>query len=597
MGIPDVRSRQGYASDRATHSASDRDGHGAGDRSSHSADEGPSALEIRMRQILSDADFPAISREALDALRTLPEGSASTQHLANLVMRDYSLTLKVLRTANSAYYKRAGQPVRSATHAMMLLGASTVRHLAAGLLVFEHWRKRSPGLKELMLMSMLSANHAREIAMRRRLPDPEEAHLCGLFRNLGEVLVAGYFPREYARVLLQMEVHRKTAGVAAFDVLQFTFDDLGEAMARHWGMPESVQAAIRTDPAVAASEISVITAFAHELTQAAYRADTSDRDEGIAAVASRYSRKLALTGDDVAALMRSALRETREIFSAARVAIDDLRLRRQFDSAVKELGGAQQQSPTPPAGQPSQTTGQEALRQLREELTAEVLQAARPDSGMDLNRVFQTVVEALYRGGPFDRVVFCVMSRDGKLLKARFGLGAAVEQLLDSFRFELSPVAGPVSVAMLRRQSVFVPAERDFTTQELRFAQAFGASSIGIMPIVLRDQLAGCIYVDRPWMAPRPGSDAIEFSRSLCNAAVRAISLRLNEAVGPAPQAATVTPQKTTPQYSATTRKDAILRVLRGERVEDVAGELGLSPERLERWRDEFIEAGIKGVR
>ncbi|MGQ0767435.1 MAG: HDOD domain-containing protein [Gemmatimonadota bacterium] len=550
-----------------------------------------------MRQILADADFPAISREALDALRTLKEGSASTQRLANLVMRDYSLTLKVLRTANSAYYKRAGQPVRSATHAMMLLGASTVRHLAAGLLVFEHWRKRSPGLKELMLMSMLSANHAREIAMRRRLPDPEEAHLCGLFRNLGEVLVAGYFPKEYARVLLQMEVHRKTAGVAAFDVLEFTFDDLGEAMARHWGMPESVQAGIRTDPAVAASEISVITAFAHELTQAAYRADPGDREEGIAAVASRYARKLTLTSEDVATMMRAALRETREIFSAARVVIDDLRLRRQFDSAVSQLGGTQSQVPTPPAGQSSQTSEQEALETVREELTAEVLQAAKPDSGLDLNRVFQTLVEALYRGGPFDRVVFCVMSRDGKQLKARFGLGTAVEQLLDSFRFELLPTAGPVAVAMLRRQSAFVPGERDFTTQELRFAQALGASSIGIIPIVLRERLAGCIYVDRHGTAPQPGKDAIEFSRSLCNAAVRAISVRLSEAVAAPAPAIPPTPTGITPQYSATTKQDAILRVLRGESPETVAGELGLPPEQLERWRSDFIESGMKGVR
>ena len=135
-------------------------------RDGHNTEE-PTALEIRMRQILSEADFPAISKDALDALRATPDDDASLQRLANIVLRDYALTLKVLRTANSAYYKR-GKPVQSATHAMLLLGARTVRHLAGSIMMFDHYRKRSPGLKELMLMSMITANHAREIGHAHR---------------------------------------------------------------------------------------------------------------------------------------------------------------------------------------------------------------------------------------------------------------------------------------------------------------------------------------------------------------------------------------------------------------------------------------------
>ena len=198
-----------------------------------------SPVEGRLQRILADVDFPAISNDALEALKEVPDDESSIQRLANIVLREYALTVKVLRTANSAHYRRTDKHIRSAAHAMLLLGAGTVRHLAASLLLFEHYRKRSPGLKELMLLSLLTANHARELALLRGLPDPEEANLCGMFRNLGEVLVAAYFPRDYARILQAMEQRGCGQAAAAFEVLGFPYEALGEAMrvgARHRGM-------------------------------------------------------------------------------------------------------------------------------------------------------------------------------------------------------------------------------------------------------------------------------------------------------------------------------------------------------------------------
>jgi HD-like signal output (HDOD) protein len=123
---------------------------------------------------------------------------------------------------------------------MMMLGANTVRHLASSLLLFENYHKRSAGLKELMLLSLLTANHAREVATRLGTSDPEEAHLCGMFRNLGEVLVACHVPEDYARIHAITSDTKQTDAQAAFAVLGFRYEDLGEELSRHWGMPESV---------------------------------------------------------------------------------------------------------------------------------------------------------------------------------------------------------------------------------------------------------------------------------------------------------------------------------------------------------------------
>ncbi|MEP7383331.1 MAG: HDOD domain-containing protein [Gemmatimonadota bacterium] len=565
-----------------------------------------SPLEIKMRMILAEADFPAISKDALDALKHMPEDDASIQRLANIVLRDYALTLKVLRTANSAYYKRSDKTIQSATHAMLLLGARTVRHLAASILVFEHYRKRSPGLKELMLLSILTANHARELAMRRNLQDPEEAHLCGMFRNLGEVLIAGYFPREYAKILQHLEIKNKGEAIAAFEVLAFRFEELGEAMAKHWGMPESVITGIRADGAVASSEMGMISAFSHELTAAVYRREFDPKRDGVAEVMARYSKRLSLTREEVAGILEASLAETKEIFTSAKVTIDDLKLRRLQKAAMAQLGTwgppvEHIQELASAEATPEQVAAIDALTELarvREELAAEVLRIALPTSGEDLNRVILMVLEAIFRGGPFDRVVFCMMTPDRSGVKARYGLGTGVEQLLETFTFELSPREGPVAVAMLRRQSVCVPVERDFTAQELRFAQSLGASSFGVFPVVVGTRLVGCVYCDRPWNSRVPDRGTLAYVRKLCEGAVKGIEAR-QSANTPGRITATGTQaiQRATPAYSATFKSDVVLRLLRGEAPAAVGGELGIAESTLARWTQEFLAGATAGMR
>ena len=88
----------------------------------------PAAPEdVYVRRILASEDFPAFSKVMTDLMSSLRDDDASAQRLANLVLRDYALTVKVIRTANTVHYNRSGRTVQSATHALMLLGARTVR--------------------------------------------------------------------------------------------------------------------------------------------------------------------------------------------------------------------------------------------------------------------------------------------------------------------------------------------------------------------------------------------------------------------------------------------------------------------------------------
>jgi HD-like signal output (HDOD) protein len=92
-------------------------------------------------------------------------------------------------------------------------------------------------MRELVMLSLLSANHAREIAERAGGIPGEEAYLLGMFRNLGEVLVASYLPEQYAAVLRDVAAHKCAPEISCRRVLHFSYEELAIEVLRDWHIP------------------------------------------------------------------------------------------------------------------------------------------------------------------------------------------------------------------------------------------------------------------------------------------------------------------------------------------------------------------------
>jgi HD-like signal output (HDOD) protein len=342
-----------------------------------SGGDGDDRLAEALRRIQQADDFPVFSQRIREVVASLDGDEHSARQLADMVRRDYGLTLKVVRTANSAHYNR-GRPVTGVTQAMMLLGVGTVRSLALGMLLFEHYRARATTLRELLLLSLLSANHAREAALRLQADEPEAAHLAGLCRNIGEVLAACHLPAAYAEVrrcatelLLQQaaraeerrarQIHHgrhapRAAGAsldveaaattAAFRVLGFSFEDLGDALLAHWGMPAELRRCVRAGGRPGETQLQTLAAFGHELTTAVYRGDQALSESGVpvgaATVLEKYGPLLRLQREALREVLAAAVDETRELFAEAGVQLDRLRVARQTAAALAELGAEEE---------------------------------------------------------------------------------------------------------------------------------------------------------------------------------------------------------------------------------------------------------------
>lgn len=199
-------------------------------------------IEFMLRRIERKGDFPAISRTLMEINRMTAEDSrANSEQLANVILRDYSMTSRLLKLANSAYYGNFAGRVKSVTDAVRLLGVEQVRMACNGLACFGHFSGKGSDLelKDTLIRSFIAGLITRFLASRCGIRDVEEAFICGMLHDLGRTVTMYYFPDDHhdIRDLLGQGASERDA---ARTVLGVGYAELGYAIAREWSFPEII---------------------------------------------------------------------------------------------------------------------------------------------------------------------------------------------------------------------------------------------------------------------------------------------------------------------------------------------------------------------
>jgi GAF domain-containing protein len=190
---------------------------------------------------------------------------------------------------------------------------------------------------------------------------------------------------------------------------------------------------------------------------------------------------LQLSPEDVREILENSITSARDAFAAMKIRIDDLRLRAQTKTALEALDDALDDAPADGLSKDD----------VLERLTAEA--RTMSESGAGLNSVILAVLEALFRGGGFARVLFAFVNAEGTRMQARAGLGDDIESLISRFSFPLSLRGGPVVPALLRKTDTVVSARNE---PENDLLQAFGVKWLAIYPVVVDSRVVGCLYLE-----------------------------------------------------------------------------------------------------
>lgn len=235
-------------------------------------------VEFLLRRMQRRKDFPALSQSLIEINKlTAHDSTATTSQLANVVLRDYALTNKLLKLANSAFYGVIAGEVKNISHAISLLGFEQLKIAANSLTLFAHLKDRtkSEALREKLIRSFVTGLLARHLAQRQKMDFAEEAFICGMFQNLGETLTMFYFDEEYNDIEEEKQNMQVSTSLASKIVLGITYAELGAAITRGWRFPTLIVDAIRgvdeetelAEPDNEGERLRDVSCFSHRLCE------------------------------------------------------------------------------------------------------------------------------------------------------------------------------------------------------------------------------------------------------------------------------------------------------------------------------------------
>jgi HD-like signal output (HDOD) protein len=450
-----------------------------------------SRLDSCVARISQGEGIPPFASHVKELLaRTLDPDTVLSQ-MTGIVLKDLGLTSQLLRAANSSFYNRSSRPIISVSRAITLLGWDTVASLVGAVRFVEHFIRRSPGLRELMMLSLLTASHVRYAASAVGYPRPEDAYVCGLFRNLGEVLIARYYGREYADVLLAIETDHITEQAACLRVFGFDFDDLARRLAILWDMPRVVRLCLKADRTAATPEerclVSLAT-YGHELTSSLYRSASTNQFMYLRPVVTPAGTECLISQRDMKHIVDSAIGDTRQILVALSIPLASLQLDAQAEHARNMLEDAEPSS----------------IRLGLAELDSAVSGVAgRLDSpSFELSGYIKELLDILISRAHFDRAIFALLSEDGNSIRGRLGSGNDANQGVERFRFSLTRYDPLLDASIRHKQDLWIDRKTDSRYERSSAITALDPSHFVVLPVIVDGVVAGALFADRKKSQP-----------------------------------------------------------------------------------------------
>ena len=534
-----------------------------------SADARQSTIDFLLRRMRHKSDFPALSESVSTINKIAGSDKETISNLSNSILKDFSLTNKILRLVNSVYYRQAGGgSISTISRAVLVLGFDAVRNIAITVMLFEHLQNKNNAnqLKEDFLRANLAAILAKDIGEQSSGRDVEQVFICSMFHNLGRLLSQFYFPDESDEIKRTMEQRPCTEDVAAVQVLGLTFEDLGIGIARTWGFPNLIVNSMRKLPAgnvrkanAAEDRMRILAGFSNELCALISDVEPEQRDKALRKVAARFGDTVPLGEQALRDTMEKSFQEIAQFAGIIGINLKKSNFGRQLQrwgvqSGAPETSESAQSGVTPRAesntetsatvlsaavpagapGSPLDADGGDGEGAVTEVGNSEViLMAGIQDisntlvEDFKLNDVLRIILETMYRAKGFKRVILCVRDARANTMLGRFGFGPDAPEMARCFNFSLAFTPDIFHAALSKGVDILISDTNDPKIAARIppwYRKGVNAGTFVIFPLTIRNNPVAMIYAD----CDRPGEIVIpekELSllRTLRNQAVLAI--------------------------------------------------------------------------
>lgn len=455
-------------------------------------------------QQLSNEDMPVFSGTVANVTNAINSKNTSASEVAQIILRDASLTSRLLKVSNSFNYSPSGNKISTVSRAVMILGFEQVAALTLTLTLVDSLSEavQRDKLTEEMAQSFHAAVQAQELAKKSGCKSPEDIFVATLLSRLGNMAFWAFSDQEGIDVLNLIESESLSQSEAEEKVLGFKLRDLTVGLSKSWSLGELLNDFLiaETD-----DERFKLISVGQEIAQAARNGWDS---EGVKPILEHAANELDLAVDEVEELAYQNAKYAKEI------------------SRIYGITKVSKQIPQPNINlvdetSPNVTTKEgevvdEEFSLLTEELaTSKKTEFYVADGNVQLtimqeistvieekpsiNIVLEMVLEGLQRGVGMDRALFAIISPDHKTLRCKFSLGDNNDHLCKELIISLSNSENIFHQVISSKKAMHVPAAQNEWSGTLaqETLHLLGTPPYLIMPVVVKSKVIGIFLADR----------------------------------------------------------------------------------------------------
>ena len=475
-----------------------------------------STLDFLIRRMKHKSDFPATSYNISEINKMAATRSEATASgLANIILRDYSLTTKILKLVNSSFYGQYGGKISTVSRAVVILGFEQIRMIALGLILFDHLQNDSKtnDLKEEAISSLMGGLLAKNIAEGIPMIESEEAFVCSMFHNLGRLLVIYYFGEEFELVKIAQSKKGLDENAAAKSILGLSFEEIGIGIAKYWHFPTRIlhsmqgyQSAKVGRPLSKEDNLRAVSGFSNAICEAIMKADPENRESALTSVMDKFKNGVPVSEESIPELMSKVLVDVEnqaDVFKVEKTSSPFMSKLTQWtranlgddeDESEVDASDALIQADTSDEAVGKQDS-QSVLLNGIQDITNAILE------GTAINDILVMVIETMYRGFGFNRVMLCIIDPRAHLVSARFGFGKDIDEIMPRFKFKLIKEANdPFHKAVFTGKDIAVDDLFDQKNAGVMpdwYKKLVSAQAAVVYPIMINKKAMGFLYGDR----------------------------------------------------------------------------------------------------
>jgi HD-like signal output (HDOD) protein len=440
--------------------------------------------------------LPALNANVTSICSLTADPLTCTADMTAVILRDCSLTSRLIATANSALY-RTSEPIKTVSSAILLLGFEKIRAMALTLGIIQEMSQcaKDRNLYRFFACSYFAGLFAMTLGQKTNYPNPEELLVAGVLSELPRLLLANAYPEKYAAMEKRIMSGQQGLNSACLETFGVDYETLAADIAELWNMPVNVKKCLKR----------------------------GSRPEGTIALVQRAGQIADLMfgnapgGAEVLATAESALQDLLnkhdfqlpEFINQSCTADDNVA--RFFKLSPKDvdmmvkiaewgkvnpaqlaatlgLGSiAEELKPVPPED-PATVVGQY--------LTDLMLSVRR---GADINRILLTALEAIYRCVRPTCVLVAFLDPSKQFLEGRFYLGASTIPRASDFQARLQAPNLAIQKCLGEKITVRATVRADLP---LPFLAKLNIESVWLAPLIVHGNAIGLCLLGREASVP-----------------------------------------------------------------------------------------------